>query len=357
MGDEFVTLSLSLGSAFESLALDASPPPSLAGTSFGRESIASYSSDGSSCSLGTPTSFDPSKYLMLHKQAVGERLRKGTNHSSKMKFLYRYWTAFLPENFNDAMYASFCSCAQEDAASDNESSIYGLTYLFQFYTIILSGLRKNASFEDTFEETLLADFERIALSTHDYMGLDLGVKSLVEYLSEHESIVAEAGGTLSPTTLALLDAHKQQQKEEVDPRERLHQRLAEKKSMRSKRRERRDRQVGLSPSLSALNKLGGEEISGGSPPASESGDAAPQPPFEVPPADTPSIKHVPKTSKPQSSRFTLFPRWKKRGQAQPQPASSSSKPDTLPSQVPSSEGAKGHKWDLPDSDALGFGWS
>lgn len=362
MGDESVS---SISSALDSLSLaslqvseHASPPPSLAGTSFGRDSATSYSSDGSSCSLGTPASFDPSQYLHLHRKAVGERLWKGTNRSNKMKFLFRYWTAFLPDNFNEGMYGSFVTMAQEDAAAEHEPSIYGLTYLFQFYTVILSAT-------DTFDESLFNDFERIAHSTHDYMGLDLGVKCLVEYLAEHEPMVVEAGISLSPITIALLEIHRQHQKEDADPRERLHQRLAEKKSMRSKRRERRDRQSAAGQQLS---KLGGDEASGSSPPTtSEAGDPPhashdvtplePQAAGGLPrgvPTPIPKAQRVPR--KPHTSRFTLFPRWKKRGQHQPPPAAQKPESTITPQEVtPSPQG--GTKWTLPDSDSLGFGWS
>ena len=346
---------------------DSSPPPSLAGTSFGRESCASYSSDGSSCS-STPIDFvfDPSKYLVLHKKAVGERLRRGTERSNKMKSLYRYWTKFLPDHYNEGMYKSFNHLAQEDAAAE-PPHLLGISCLFSFFRAILSS-------PDTFDESLFLDFERIAHSTHDYVGLDLGVKCLVEYLLEHESLVAESGLVLSPITVSLLEAAKQQQKEEaeaeMDPRERLHQRLAEKKSMRSKRHERRDKDrqainPALSPSLLVFNKLGGDEAAGGSPQTtSESGDG-PQldAPTLGPLEPSPAIVNIKPytTSNKKSHRFTLFPRWKKRGQPQSPPTTTAQRIDVTTtasaSQAPGSKDQARRALTLPDSDALGFGWS
>jgi hypothetical protein len=48
-----------------------------------------------------------------------------------MQRLYNFWVSFLPDGFNEPMYASFKRYAEEDAATTGHT--YGLSCLFQFY--------------------------------------------------------------------------------------------------------------------------------------------------------------------------------------------------------------------------------
>lgn len=225
--------------SFETLSLSEAAEES--GASFERSSNASTESSTSTMdSLLDMSIIDPFKYLHLHKQAVEER---SEGRCERMQSLYRFWSIWLPANFSGGIYKSFLQLAQEDAAAAVHPNFLGLSCLFSFFLTFLSAQ------------------DSLALSTLDYMGLDLGVKCLLEYLSipEHEYQLLLSGVVLSPSTLSLLEgARKQQQEEaEADPHERLHQRLAEKKSMKSKRRERRDRdrQAGRPISGSGEQKL------------------------------------------------------------------------------------------------------
>ncbi len=55
------------------------------------------------------------------------------------------------------------------------------------------------------------DFERIAHRHHDYLGVDLGVRCLLDLLTEHggEAAASAAGVALDPMTTSLLEAYKE----------------------------------------------------------------------------------------------------------------------------------------------------
>lgn len=226
--------------------------------------------------------FSPAQYLKMHKQALAERARLGSS-SRRMKSLYRwvmgredkgnvkmstvsfllpvpvcalnhgyhvwfsrvwyasespmlnllsYWMDFLQDNFNDAMFQSFVTFAQEDAA---QGDTQGLCYLFKYFKKALM---------ISFEAEHYVEFEQLAHRYHDYMDFDYGIRCLVELLTMGGQEAASAvGHTLAPATIVLLEAwqaHMDRQaaldKESVDPRLKLHKHLAEKRKSRSKAR-------------------------------------------------------------------------------------------------------------------------
>lgn len=115
--------------------------------------------------------FNPERYLLWHKRVLLHRARVGSGRSHEMQRLYNFWSQFLIDNFNDAMYQAFKRYAEEDASAGHT---FGLTCLFHFFFRFLS---------QDFETEIYKDFETLALKYQDYLGVEEGMDCLCHFLA------------------------------------------------------------------------------------------------------------------------------------------------------------------------------
>ncbi|KAM0870772.1 hypothetical protein ACQ4PT_039809 [Festuca glaucescens] len=107
--------------------------------------------------------FQQQRYNKFKNRCIAERKKLGIGLSEEMNSLYRFWSYYLRESFNEDMYKHFKNFAVDDATA---SYRYGLECLFRFYSY---GLEKN------FQRNVYEDFEQLTLDFYqkgDLYGLE-----------------------------------------------------------------------------------------------------------------------------------------------------------------------------------------